>query len=257
MQPTLRAILFDLDDTLFDHQHASGMALRTLHADKAPHVDFTEFSDAHAQLLEHYHQRFLAREYSLDEARALRMQALFARFDIALERAEAWDIGMAYRVLHQRNRQLVPGAADLLETLFCGHKLAIVTNNSGPDQREKLKVLGIEAYFSALSISEEVGHAKPAPDIFWHALDQLGIEPHEAVMVGDNLNTDVQGALDAGIACVWFNRTGAALPPQHSDLIQINSLAPAREVASAIALAHQQRSNLFKGVKHVLSALAS
>jgi putative hydrolase of the HAD superfamily len=250
----VRAILFDLDDTLFDHAHASQTAMRVLHAEHAPHLDYSSFSAEHASLLEHYHLGFLRGEYSLDEARAARMTALFHHFNLPIDADKAWQVSMTYRDVHQANRQLVAGAGDLLEKLYCEYSLAIVTNNSSAEQHAKLKHLGITGYFKTLAISEEVGATKPDARIYYAALDQLDCEPHEAVMVGDNLHADVQGAHDAGIAAVWFNRFDKTT----SDPVeQVTSLAPASEVLAAIHRAHQNRIQLFQGVKHVLSALAS
>lgn len=250
----LKAILFDLDDTLFDHTHASQVAMRALHAEHAAHIDHVEFCAEHARLLEQYHQRFLKGECSLDDARAARMTALFRKFDLPVNADKAWQVSMAYRDLHQANRQLVPGAGDLLEKLYCEYSLAIVTNNSSNEQHAKLKHLGIAGHFKAIAISEEVGATKPDPRIYYAALDQLGCEPHEAVMVGDNFSADVQGARDAGVAAVWFNRFSKI---STDPVEQVMSLAPASAVLTAIHRAHQQRIQLFQGVKHVLSALAS
>jgi 2-haloalkanoic acid dehalogenase type II len=250
----LKAVLFDLDDTLFDHAHSSQVALQTLHAEHAAHVDFGAFAHEHAELLEHFHERFLKGEYSLDEGRAARMTALFQHFDLPVNKDIALRVATTYRDVHQANRQLVAGAGDLLEKLYCEYSLAIVTNNSSAEQHAKLKHLGITGYFKALAISEEVGATKPDARIYYAALDQLGCEPHEAVMVGDNLHVDVQGAHDAGIAAVWFNRFAKT---STDPVEQVTALAPASAVLAAIHRAHQQRIQLFQGVKHVLSALAS
>jgi putative hydrolase of the HAD superfamily len=250
----LKAILFDLDDTLFDHAHSSQVALQTLHAEHAARVDFAAFAHEHAELLEHFHERFLKGEYSLDEGRMARMTALFQHFDLPVNEDIAGRAAMTYRDVHQSNRQLVAGAGDLLEKLYCEYSLAIVTNNSSAEQHAKLKHLGIAGYFKALAISEEVGATKPDARIYYAALDQLGCEPHEAVMVGDNLQFDVQGAHDAGIAAVWFNRFAKT---STDPVEQVTALAPASAVLAAIHRAHQQRIQLFQGVKHVLSALAS
>lgn len=250
----LKAILFDLDDTLFDHSHSSQVAMRALHAEHAAHLDYALFCTEHANLLEHYHEGFLKGEYSLDEARAARMTALFQHFELPVDKGIAWRVAMTYRDVHQANRQLVAGAGDLLEKLYCEYSLAIVTNNASIEQREKLRHLGIAGHFKALAISEEVGATKPDARIYYSALDQLGCEPHEAVMIGDNLRLDVQGAHDAGIAAVWFNRFAKT---STDPVEQVTSLAPASAVLAAIQRAHQQRIQLFQGVKHVLSALAS
>jgi YjjG family noncanonical pyrimidine nucleotidase len=254
----LKAVLFDLDDTLFDHAHASSVALRALHERHASDIAFEDFSAKHAELLEVYHKRFLGGEYTLDQARAERMMALFANFGELLDDEVAWQIAGEYRELHQTNRQLVEGAKELLDDLSKEFALGIVTNNSTAEQYAKLAHLGIANHFKAVVISEEVGVMKPDAAIYFAALDRLGCEPHEAVMVGDNLHADVLGAQEAGIAAVWFNRfdkTGQTAQTQH--LEQIRALAPVDQVRQVLERAHQNRIRLFQGVKHVLSALAS
>lgn len=261
--PQIKAILFDLDDTLFDHAHASAVALSTLHERHAgPDVMLDAFCAKHAELLEVYHKRFLGGEYTLDQARAERMMALFASFGDLLDDDTAWQIAGEYRELHQANRQLVPGARELLDALSADYVLGIVTNNSSAEQHAKLAHLGIAHYFKAIVISEEAGVMKPDAAIYFAALDQLGCEPHEAMMIGDNLHADVQGAQDAGIAAVWFNRLGdqpdGIFQQTHTQhLEQIRALSPVETVRQALERAHQNRIRLFEGVKHVLSALAS
>lgn len=257
--PQIKAILFDLDDTLFDHAHASGVALKTLHERHAgADIPLEEFSAKHGELLEIYHQRFLSGAYTLDQARAERMMALFASFGELLDDEVAWQIASEYRELHQTNRQLVEGARELLDDLSKEFALAIVTNNSSAEQYAKLAHLGIANHFKAVVISEEVGVMKPDAAIYFAALDRLGCEPHEAVMIGDNLQADVLGAQDAGIAAVWFNRFNRVRQSAHTQhLEQIRALGPVDQVRQALERAHQNRIRLFQGVKHVLSALAS
>ena len=74
-------ILFDLDDTLFDHTKASRIALTAVHASHARDVDFDAFALEHAQVVEVYHARFLSGEFNLDEARLARMTELFSTFE--------------------------------------------------------------------------------------------------------------------------------------------------------------------------------
>ena len=255
----LKAVLFDLDDTLFDHTHASSVALHALHErHAASDVAFDAFAAKHAELLEVYHARFLGGEYTLDEARAQRMMALFASFGELLDDEVALQIGGEYRELHQANRQLVPGARELLDALSADYALGIVTNNSSAEQHAKLAHLDIAQHFKAVVISEEIGVTKPDAAIYFAALDRLGCEPHEAVMIGDNVHADVLGAQDAGIAAVWFNRFDRVDQQVHTqNLEQIRALSPVLDVRQALERAHQNRIRLFEGVKHVLSALAS
>ena len=149
-----RAILFDLDDTLFDHRRASALALRAMHEVHAPELPFEPFVAKHAEVLEVFHARFLAGEFTLDEARVARMQALFAAFSAEIDKRTALEAAQLYRERHQANRHLVPGSIELLDVLREHCRLGVVTNNSTAEQIEKLRVLNIEGYFDAVVISE-------------------------------------------------------------------------------------------------------
>lgn len=199
-------ILFDLDDTLFDHTRASRIALRSVHAAYANDVDFNDFAREHGRVLELFHARFLNGEFTLDEARAARMIELFATFKKSIDETAALDISTLYRREHQGNRALVTGARELLEALQRKTRMGIITNNSTAEQIEKLRALDIAHFFEVIVISEDVGVTKPDPTIFEIALERFGAAPHEAVMIGDSFSNDIEGAIGAGIAPLWLNR---------------------------------------------------
>ena len=254
-----RAILFDLDDTLFDHRRASGVALHAMHAAYAPDLPLGVFETRHAELLEVFHTRFLAGEMSLDEARVARMQSLFAAFGREIDVATARHSASLYREQHQANRHLVEGARELLDSLSQHCRLGIVTNNSSAEQIEKLRALNIASYFDTVVISEDVGVTKPDPRIFSLALERIGARAHEAVFIGDSLDNDIAGAANLGMAAVWLCResktqalarlagqkwlnhrvsTGLSL----SQIEIISSLAPATSVVAAIKSAFNHRT---------------
>jgi len=199
-------ILFDLDDTLFDHTRASRIALESVHAVHARDVDFDDFIREHARVLEVFHARFLKGEFSLDQARAARMIELFATFEKSVNANLALDISMQYRCEHQGNRALVTGARELLEALQHQTRMGIITNNSTAEQIEKLRALDIAHFFEVIVISEDVGVTKPNPKIFEIALERFGAQPHQAVMIGDSFTNDIEGAIGAGIAPLWLHR---------------------------------------------------
>ena len=197
-----RAILFDLDDTLFDHQRASTLALGAMHAAHAPDLPFEPFANKHAEVLEIFHARFLAGEFTLDQARVARMQSLFAAFERDIDAATAIEAAQRYRESHQANRHLVPGTIELLDRVREHCRLGVVTNNSTIEQIEKLRALNIASYFDTVVISEDVGITKPDPKIFSIALTRIGARPQDAVFVGDNWTNDVVGAINAGMSAV-------------------------------------------------------
>ena len=108
--------------------------------------------------------------------------------------------------------------------------LALVTNGASCLQREKLVGSGLaEADFDAIVISGDLGSGKPGREIFAHTLELLGVGADRALMVGDSLERDVEGAEAAGIRGIWLNR-GGERPPAPNGHTQIATLAELRSV---------------------------
>ncbi len=84
-----------------------------------------------------------------------------------------------------------------------GKKLGLITNGSVARQRQKLEFLGISSVFDTVLISESEGVRKPELEIFHRALERCGVEPGEALFVGDHPEVDVAGARRAGLVAVW------------------------------------------------------
>jgi putative hydrolase of the HAD superfamily len=80
-------------------------------------------------------------------------------------------------------------------------------------------------YFEAVVVSADLGVAKPDATVFEHALSQLGATSDQAVMVGDSIAKDIDGALRAGLGAVWINRNRSSPPPNRFDLAEIATLS--------------------------------
>ncbi|XP_007451501.1 PREDICTED: N-acylneuraminate-9-phosphatase [Lipotes vexillifer] len=88
-------------------------------------------------------------------------------------------------------------------------RLLLLTNGEQQTQREKIKACACQSYFDAIVVGGEQKEEKPAPSIFYYSCDLLGVQPGDCVMVGDTLETDIQGGLNAGLkATVWINKNG-------------------------------------------------
>jgi putative hydrolase of the HAD superfamily len=90
--------------------------------------------------------------------------------------------------------------------------LVLVTNGASCLQREKLAGSGLADHFEAVVVSGDLGTRKPDGSVFRHALSLVGAPASAAVMVGDNLVNDIEGAGATGLAAVWINRTGDPCP---------------------------------------------
>lgn len=219
-------MLFDLDDTLFDHQHCAREALtgvRALHACFEA-LDPVALETAHGRILEDLHLDVMAGRLDLDAARAERFRRLYQAAGVEADAALAARTAAAYRERYLGSRRAVEGAAALMAAVRTRAAVVIVSNNLLEEQQDKLRHCGLAEYVDVLVVSEEVGVSKPAPRIFEVALERAGVGAAEAVMVGDSWPNDVEGARAAGIRAVWFNRDGREAPDPSVPVIR--SLEP-------------------------------
>lgn len=192
--------LFDLDDTLIDHQ-AAFLAWAE------------EFAAAHGLGSEGVSRLLAAKaEYSGPKDR------LFARV-----RAE-FDLAEPVEVLWRQYRRRIPELAlcrpedlDALEQLRGGGwRIGIVTNGMADNQLAKIQRTGLADLVDAWCISDEVGIRKPDPRIFRLAAQRCGMPADRTGwMVGDSLTHDVAGGRAAGLRTVWINPSQRAVPPDH------------------------------------------
>lgn len=206
--PVPRAVLFDLDDTIFDHSLTSRAALGRVRADwpLLRHRSLDALWAEYARLLDVVRVYRPSGRWDAEGARRRRFERLARFCGGRVTPAVAGEISRMYRTHYQALRRPVPGARRLLERLHGQTRIAVVTNNEVAEQEEKLAYLGVDQWVDALVVSEEVGVAKPDRRIFEAALDRVAVAPEETVMVGDSWTNDVLGARAVGIGAVWFNR---------------------------------------------------
>jgi HAD superfamily hydrolase (TIGR01549 family) len=231
-----RAVLFDLDDTLFDHTHGARAALRGVYGKyECFHGrPFEELEEAHTRCLEELHLRVLAGDLEIDAARMERFQRLFLAAGVVSSEEQLAEAASAYRAVYVASRRAVEGALDLLATLQPRVRIGIVSNNLLDEQQDKVRLCGFDRYVDALVVSEEAGASKPDPAIFAIALARLECDRTEAVMIGDSWAADVEGARRTGIRPIWFNRTGLASPEPASGVTELAALSPIEPVLAAI-----------------------
>jgi len=236
MTTPVRGVLFDLDDTLFDHNFSTNCATAALRGcEPALSVwSLEELRHRHSELLETIHREVVAGRLSIDDARRERFRRLLTDAgadEEAVGRAPA--AAVRYREEYQRSCRGVAGAAELLTALKNRKlKVAVVTNNLTAEQEQKIKRCGFGGRIDALITSEGAGIAKPEVGIFTAALAAIGVSASEAVMVGDAWETDIEGALAAGVRPVWFNWRGH--PPHETPVAEIAALTPLDAAVAAI-----------------------
>ena len=195
---TLRAVLFDIDDTLFPTTKFAGRARRRA-VDAMVHAGLDVDPEAAVQELEEVVREFSSNYGHHFDKLVLR---LGARLKPGVHPAIVIASGIcAYHAAKEHIRPY-PDAVRVLAALgSTGLQRGVVTNGLTVKQAEKLVRLGLERAFSpnAIFISEELGVAKPHPKIFSIACESLGIRPEQAIYVGDHPARDVDPAHEAGL----------------------------------------------------------
>lgn len=232
----VRGVLFDLDDTLFDHHACARAALSGVHDAHAcfESVPFEEFEQRHARILEELHADVLAGRRGLDAARVERFRRLFESVGASAGDALLQAAAAAYRERYMSARRAIAGAVALLGEVRRRARVAVVSNNLLEEQQQKLRHCALDAHVDALVVSEEVGVSKPDPRIFEVALERLGVVPDEAVMIGDSWAADVAGARAAGIRPIWFNPRRLPRPAVEETVEEIHALEPVEPVLDVV-----------------------
>jgi HAD superfamily hydrolase (TIGR01549 family) len=205
----IKAVIFDLDDTLFDRKAAQVKILgnfRSKYAELFEDIEdsmvATAFFEADRLADEHFQAG--------GDPRYLRLNRFkFFLNMLSIEEDYAEEMTSYYNDLYSRADSEMPGAKDIVNKLDGKYSLGVITNGATDTQYLKLENLGLRGKFAAILISEEAGMQKPEPQIFWKAAEKLSCPPKECLFVGNSFNGDVVGAKNADMRACWFNPNGS------------------------------------------------
>jgi putative hydrolase of the HAD superfamily len=209
----IRAVLFDLDNTLYDHETSSRKALaaaaREFARTAALDVDqlcgtFTRHNDECWVLV-------TRGEMTRDELRVARFRRTLTEFGI--EDLEPKRLSETYLARYRRGLAEVPEARRTVLRLLRDLPVGIVTNGFPDLVEEKLAAIGLAGLLHPVVVADRVEVMKPRPDAFLAALHALGLPAHDVLYVGDSLAVDVAGGAASGLRTCWFNRSGLEAPP--------------------------------------------
>jgi putative hydrolase of the HAD superfamily len=208
-----RHLFFDLDHTLWDfdaNAHGTLVDIYALFAlDQkvtAPFDDFYKSYLGHNAILwERYHKGFI----TADDLKWKRMWRTLLDFKIGDEKL-AKDISVRFMEILPTKKALFPHTIEILDYLKAKkYELHLITNGFEKTQWNKLHNSGLGNYFGHVITSETSNSLKPKKEIFDYALHITGAQLHESIMLGDNLDADIQGAMNAGMDSVFVNHINA------------------------------------------------
>lgn len=196
-------IIFDLDDTILDFQDSEEKALKQI-------ITLYELP-YNQQTIACYKRINDGLWHQLEEGLISREEVLTTRFSLFLKEFHIDENGAKVEAMYREHlnqgHKAITHAHELLNALSKqDYKLYIGTNGVGKTQRKRLLGAKLQGYFEQLFISEEIGYEKPNPHFFHYIFDALHTSSKEEfLMIGDRLTSDIQGAINVGIDCVWFN----------------------------------------------------
>ena len=221
----IRHIFFDLDHTLWDFDKNSGLAFESIFKKNKISVELEDFLVVYSPINENYWKLYRENKVTQSELRHGRLKETFEALKLAVTDLQIEQLSFDYIDHLPQHNHLLEGTKELLEYLKPLYKMHIITNGFKEVQFRKLEKSGILSYFETITTSEDAGVKKPHQDIFKKALKEASANADESLMIGDNLEADVIGALEAGMKAIIFNYYGFQIESKYHQVKKIRELA--------------------------------
>ena len=211
MEKKYKDLFIDFDDTLYDTHGNAVIALRetfeAFHLDRYfpdPQLFYDTYWTANIDLWSRYSRGEITRDYLIVE-RFRRPLSVGSGLEVTEQLC--LDISDQFLDFCATKPGVVEGAHELMDYLKDrGYRMHMTSNGFHEVQYKKLAACGLQDYFDTIILSEDAGANKPSQQFFDYAFQHSAASPATTLMIGDNLQTDILGALNAGIDAMLFNR---------------------------------------------------
>ena len=222
-------LLFDADNTILDFDKSEEQALGRAFRDMG--FKFCQ------NTLTTYRKNNIYQWQLFEQGKLSKQQVLINRFvetfkdlNLSLENVEA--VSSLYEEYLKLGFFVVPHAVEVLEQLCKTHRLYVVSNGVAEIQKSRMEGSGLEKYFIARFVSEEVGYPKPQIEYFNYCFKHIdGFDKSKTLIIGDSLTSDIQGGVNAGIDTCWFNPWRSA---NKSNLTPTYEIADLRKILEIV-----------------------
>ena len=223
---TIRAVVWDVDDTLFDYTSADREGMRAHLAVEGLLAGYDSPEQALVrwrEITDRQWARFSVGEVSFEGQRRDRVR-VFLDADLTDAECDAWF--QRYIGHYEAAWSVFPDVLPALEALSTSHRHAVLSNSSLTVQEHKLRTLGLLDRFEVVLCAAELGVSKPEAGAFLAVCEALRLPPHEVAYVGDHPEIDGRGAAEAGLLSVWIDRgTGSVQAAGEAVCRRISTLA--------------------------------
>ena len=221
MKTHITDIFFDLDHTLWDFDKNSEIAFNLIFKNKFPEISCDDFIEKYIPINQACWKLYQNDEISHLELRYNRLKFSFDALNVVISDEDINQIANDYIDSLTENNHLFDGTVEILEYLKPKYKLHIITNGFANIQDKKINNALLSGYFSTITNSESAGVKKPNSIIFDYAVNVAQASKENCIMIGDCLDADVNGALNAGMDAIFFNCKRLEAP---ENIKQINNL---------------------------------
>ena len=220
-------LLFDADHTLFDFNKSEYFALKeALEFYSLPSTD---------DVIERYSVINVKYWKMLERGEIDKKSLMLARFVEFAREYGFEDKAAALSDLYMSNlaheAHLFDGALEMVEKLSKKYRLFVITNGVKSTQDGRFGISPITKYFEKIFISEVIGAEKPSK-VFFDAVAK-GIEgfvPEKAIVIGDSLSSDIKGAINSSLDCIWYNPNGKEAPKDYNITYTVKSFNEILEI---------------------------
>ncbi|UWY28699.1 YjjG family noncanonical pyrimidine nucleotidase [Flavobacterium sp. TR2] len=205
MNTNITDIFFDLDHTLWDFDKNSEMAFDRIFKTKYQEIVTQDFIKEYIPINQECWRLYQNDKITHQELRYNRLKFSFDALNYVISEENILEIANDYIEFLTDNNYLFDGAIEVLEYLKPKYKLHIITNGFAHVQEKKINNASLGGYFSTITNSELAGVKKPNSIIFDYALKLANTSKESSIMIGDDFEADVNGALNAGLDAIFFN----------------------------------------------------
>ncbi len=205
---SVKHVFFDLDHTLWDFETNSDITFAYIFERNRVSLDLERFTETYRPINRKYWKLFREDKVSKSDLRYSRLREAFDALEFEVGDDLIHTLSEEYIAFLSLNNNLFAHALDVLDYLRQKYSLHIITNGFDEVQHRKLSSSSLKPYFEHVVTSENVGVKKPDPRIFHYALEKAEALPEESIMIGDNYEADIQGALNVGMRAIMCEFNG-------------------------------------------------